>query len=228
MNFFEPIAAERVTNVPAPVEFKSIALPRNHPTIPDDGAVICVHLDIWSTVFEESITSPGAQRKRWEKILKFFLKVGTLNNLKASPVLTFLENSLAVIENSRADDNEKLNIDDNMKIDHRYEPVKVTGIVRSKNLVFNSIPLHNMWDAISFVYTVCVEKVSTRCQAEAHIFQFRTIIQALRAGGQKNEHILHKFGPTTTEAVWDSSFLMAFGTTCVGEGDNKSKMAESL
>ena len=143
--------------------------------------------------FEERIMSLGAQRERWKKILKFFLKVGTLNNLKATPALTFLENSLAIIENSRVDDGERLKVDENTKIDHRYEPVKVSGIVRSKNLIFNNIPLHNMWDAISFVYTVCVEKVSTRVQAEAHSFQFRMIVQALRAGGLKESTYLPQF-----------------------------------
>ena len=57
MSFFEPIASERVTHLPNPVEFKAITLPRNHPTLPDDGAVIRIHLDTWSTVFEESIMS---------------------------------------------------------------------------------------------------------------------------------------------------------------------------
>lgn len=194
MSYFEPIAAERVTDLPTPVEFKAITLPRNHITLPDDGAVIRLHLNIWSAVFRERITSRGAQRERWRKILKFFLKVGALNNLKTTPVLAFFENSLAVIENSKVGDNEKLKTDEYTKLNHQYEPIKVTGIVRSKNLIFNSIPLHNIWDAISFVYTVCVEKISTRRQAEAHSYQFRTIIQALRAGGDDYEHISHKFG----------------------------------
>lgn len=227
MSFFEPIASDRVTRLPKPVEFKPITLPRNHPTLPDDHAVIRIHLDTWSTVFEESIISPGAQRKRWQKILKFFLKVGTLNNLKATPALTFLENSLAIIENSKVNDSESLDVDENIKICQQYNPVKVTGIVRSKNLIFNSIPLHNVWDAISFVYTVSVEKIRTRRQAEAHTYQFRTIIKTLRAGEKKIQHVSHTFSPTTTEAAWDSSFLIAFGTTCVGEASNKKKMSES-
>ena len=37
MSYFEPIAAERVTDLPTPVEFKAITLPRNHITLPDDG-----------------------------------------------------------------------------------------------------------------------------------------------------------------------------------------------
>lgn len=41
------------------------------------------------------------------------------------------------------------------------------------------VPIFNIWNSISLIYTLCVEPVFNSLVAEVHLYQFRTIVQAL-------------------------------------------------
>jgi hypothetical protein len=37
------------------------------------------------------------------------------------------------------------------------------------------VPIFNIWDSISSIYTLCVEQIPTDLRAELRLFQFRTL-----------------------------------------------------
>ena len=49
-----------------------------------------------------------------------------------------------------------------------------------RNLCLQGFPVFNIWDSMSFIYTLCVEDIKTQLGAELHLYQFRLIISALR------------------------------------------------
>lgn len=95
--------------------------------------------------------------------------------------------------------------------------------------IYDTIPLFNIWDSISFIYTTCVEKIESQLHAELHLFQFRLIIHGLRSC----DYFPLFAGPTTVAAAWTAApqFVIAFATTCVGSrrrGDSiKAAMADA-
>jgi hypothetical protein len=80
--------------------------------------------------------------------------------------------------------------------------------------VYKAIPLFNIWDSLSFLYTTCVEDINSQLAAELHLFQFRMIINALRTC----DYFPGFAGPTTVGSAWSTSepFLIGYATTCVG------------
>jgi len=82
-------------NATSPKSPKS--LPRNHISIPDDGEKIRLYLHAWATVLDEAVNTTYQQRQKVSKILKFFIKVGTLNGLATTPSVKSLEDALAAL-----------------------------------------------------------------------------------------------------------------------------------
>jgi hypothetical protein len=92
-----------------------------------------------------------------------------------------------------------------------------------------SVPIFNIWDSISLIYTLCVEHVTSDLMAELHLFQFRTIVQILSKHWYKGEQ---KLSPSTVAATWSESqksipVKIAFATTCSGERDEKRAMQKA-
>src|SRR5437762_2696885 len=97
-----------------------------------------------------------------------------------------------------------------------------TAVWQSRNDLVQRVPLFNMWDALSFIYSFCVEAIETQLKAELHLFQFRTILCVLRRGPCFNA----TYAPTTVAATWSDSFsVIAFATSCVGEPRERKEMA---
>ena len=95
------------------------------------------------------------------------------------------------------------------------------------------VPIFNLWDSISMIYTLCVEPINTNLRAELHLYQFRTIILFL---SQHPYFRANRFRPTTAVATWSrqesspgGSFpsTIAFGTTSCGDGISKHIMSAS-
>lgn len=97
-----------------------------------------------------------------------------------------------------------------------------------QELIVQEIPLFNIWDCISFIYTVCAEGIETPLDAQLHLVQFHIIIGSLRA---VDDYFPRFAGPTTVAATWTAStqphpYTIAFATTCVGDSKNaKARMA---
>lgn len=89
-----------------------------------------------------------------------------------------------------------------------------------------AVPIFNVWDSMSFIYTLCVESISSDLMAELHLFQFRTIVQILLNHWYTGPV---KQSPSTVAAAWSDPGIsapvkIAFATTCSGEADDKVAM----
>jgi hypothetical protein len=87
------------------------------------------------------------------------------------------------------------------------------------------MPLFNIWDSLSFIYTVCAENIHTQVGAELRLVQFRVIIQALR---QCEKVFPESTPPNTVAATWTEAsnskpLTIAFATTCVGPSGSGTK-----
>jgi hypothetical protein len=94
------------------------------------------------------------------------------------------------------------------------QTVSQVQLLPSPRDVYKAIPLFNIWDSLSFLYTTCVEDVNSQLAAELHLFQFRMVINALR----QCDYFPSFAGPTTVGSAWSTSepFLIGYATTCVG------------
>src|SRR5208282_247787 len=91
----------------------------------------------------------------------------------------------------------------------------------SSSDLYKAIPLFNIWDSISYIYTMCVEEIKNQLKAELHLFQLCTIVQALRSC----DYFPYWASPPTVGTAWadmgvDKPFLVAYATTCVGPKKN--------
>lgn len=69
---------------------------------------------------------------------------------------------------------------------------------RIRNLqkfTIHNVTLFNIWDAISFIYTMCVQDVKTPVEAQLHLVQFRLIIKSLSAEPKLFSRLLHTPAP---------------------------------
>ena len=196
---------------------------RNHHSLPDDQDKIGLHLQAWANVVAEPHDTVEAQRHRIDKILNFFINVGTRNELETTPAVKFLQDALSAVR--RGDDFSRASkvIPWHVRISQLSVPRKTDyeRLLSLKNLCLHGIPLFNIWDSMSFIYTVCVQDIKTQLGAELYLYQFRMIVQALR-----DCMYFHNYaGPTTVAASWteeaqNKPLMIAFATTCVGPRKN--------
>jgi hypothetical protein len=110
--------------------------------------------------------------------LHFFVKVATLNNLDTTPSVKALQSALVVV--GRGGDLFTKSAESEWKatIAQLDKPASASTV---RNLIVHGIPLFNIWDCISFIYTVCAEDVKTPLETQLHLVQFRVIIKSLRS-----------------------------------------------
>jgi hypothetical protein len=86
-----------------------------------------------------------------------------------------------------------------------------------------SVPIFNVWDSISLIYTLCVEDIMDDLRAELHLFQFRMMVQIM-----SQLWYAQGYSPSTAAATWSASPTarrkIAFATTCSGELSQKREM----
>jgi hypothetical protein len=101
------------------------------------------------------------------------------------------------------------------------------GIEIAREAVYE-VPIFNIWDSLSLIYTLCVEEIQTDRGAQLHLLQFRTIIRIL-----SSHWYMKSFAPSTVAAAWSISTFenrgkcIAFATSCGGKGTEKQKNAEA-
>ena len=221
----DTIPLHEVRNIVRSISSASLksAVFRNHPSLPKDHIKISLNLGIWKNVHDEP-HDESSIRARIDKILTFFLNIASSNQLTITPAVQTLRDSLSILrrggdfgrEAAKKNWRERISQLSEAKTNH-------DSVSTLRNLCLQGFPIFNIWDSISFIYTLCVEDIKTQLGAELHLYQFRLIISALR----KSELYFPYFaGPTTVAASWKETenqhFAVAFATTAVGdkEGDN--------
>lgn len=118
-------------------------------------------------------------------------------------------------------DDPEINWEGSGEVGHRMKSnlVLSPNNLQSTTSLIDEIPLFNLWDSLSFIYTKAVEPITDRLHAELHLYQFWTIICILR---DCEKHFIPFATPTTAAATWrkppetGQSYIIAFATTCVG------------
>src|SRR2546423_7918899 len=181
-----------------------------------------VALDIrrWRAVLDMPCQSLKAQQKKITTILNYFIDIGKANSLRGTPALIHLENALEHVQKQN-DPATAFNLHWKTTIAQTSSQLQTWRSPDSLTIL-KDIPITNIWDSISFIYTFCVEDISNQTKAELHLYQFRTILSALRSC----EYFTAQAGPCTAAATWSSppssqSLTIAFATTCVGPRQNK-------
>ena len=192
---------------------------RNHPSLPDDRDRICLHLETWAKVLAEPIDTMDSQRSRIDKLLNFFINVATLNDLATTPAVQSLQEAVSVVRRGGDFSRDCKTIPWQVRVSQLSVATKTNyqRILNLRNLCIHGIPLFNIWDSMSFIYTVCAEDLKTQLGAELHLYQFRMIIAAFHAC----EYFHGYAKPTTVAASWteetqNQPLNIAFATTCVG------------
>jgi hypothetical protein len=89
------------------------------------------------------------------------------------------------------------------------------------------VPICNIWDSISLIYTLCVEPIYSAKEAEHHLYQFRTIVQCL----SNHWYFKPDLGPTTVvytarDNGRSQRQTIAFAINCCGDLARKHAMAQ--
>jgi len=217
-----------------------------------DSARICLDLETWKYQLAEQVE----EQKKIERILQYFVAVAQKNGLKDTPAVSCLERAISTLAKSddsagtparswmdRISQRTILEVKEDLSaleqgdrcmqrlIDTSNEhdsQILASQPLLSSRALYKTVPLFNLWDALSYIYTMCVEEIKSQLMAELHLFQFRMIIEILR----NCEYFAAFASPTTVASAWadmGNNFLIAYATTCVGpkqEGDTtKEEMA---
>jgi len=195
----------------------------------DDSNRISLDLSYWNSVLQ---MDTGRQETRWEKlrlILDFFIDKAITNNLEATPAAEELISYRDQVYRNLARTMSLVGLRaDNWK--ERIGQLEIanargTSLEETRRLVLNSVPLFNLWDFVSFLYTLCVEDIADHWHAELHLLQFRTILQAMRSVPYLSPGLVN---PSTVVMVVGSGYTslpIAFATSCVGTRPDKREMA---
>ena len=197
----------------------------NHPLHTNPNK-ITLDLNRWKTLNGKPRDKESA-RNRIEEILQFFLNISWSNNLSPSPAVQTLQNSLSVLRRGGDFSRDAAQKCWRKRIAQASAPKTNHDPVSTlRNLCLHGFPIFNIWDSISFIYTLCVEDIKGQLGAELHLYQFRLILKALR---DCETYFVPFAGPTTVAASWtvqqNQPLAIAFATTAVGEkGDNTKEL----
>ena len=197
---------------------------RNDPSLPADQDRISLNLQTWKNVLDEPINTETLARKRIDKILTYFVNIASSNDLANAPAVQTLRESLSMLRRGgdfcrdAAKKSWRERIAQLAAAKTNHDP-----LLSLRNLAIDGFPIFNIWDSMSFIYTVCATDVKTQLGAELHLYQFRMIITALRAC---QEWFSRFAGPTTVAASWKEetetrALAIAFATTSVGQTREK-------
>lgn len=221
-NLVQVTAVRKVTNVfrasaPSPIPLdlpRWISLRASHPTANDVDQVRKV-LQYFLDVATDNLLNDTVAAHKLKQALKLVDSIQPQTDIASIPIISrtsYAEARLPLIQI----ENQILSSNDFW----RY------GASLSRAAVYE-VPIFNIWDSISLIYTLCVEDIHTDLRAELHLFQFRTIIRILSTHWYRKS-----YSPSTVAAAWSVSpsngtKCIAFATTCSGRGLNKRKNAEA-
>jgi len=184
--------------------------------------VIKLHLDTWHiNAFKSPSESDEDKRSRFRYILKYFIKLATLNNLDDTPALTKLRDAW----------NQTLPVKGelkNVEVKDRMQSKKIALLITStpektyRDFAFSKFPIFNIFDAIALIYTVCIGEITVEQDAEFHLLQLKYILKSISSTGYISKHAC----PSTVAASWKhssgSSFRVCFAFSCCGDKEQKT------
>jgi hypothetical protein len=185
---------------------------RHHPSFTTDRNRIRLNLEEWEKVFAAPIDTEERARTRINQILDFFINVARSNGLELTPAFESLQTSLSILrrggdftwEAAKKNWRERIVQLSTAKTDSD----RITSL---RNLCLHGFPIFNIWDSISFIYTLCAEDVMTQVGAELLLYQFRMIVKALR---QCETWFSLFAGPTTVAASWKEEHAESTSLHC--------------
>ena len=198
---------------------------RNSPS-PPDIKKIPLDVESWKNVLDEPLDE-GSARGRIDKILNFFINIASSNDLAMTPAVQTLRDSLSILRRGgdfsreATKKNWRARISQLSAAKTNHDPVSTL-----RNLCLQGFPIFNIWDSMSFIYTLCVEDIQTQLGVELHLYQFRMILTVLR---NCDKYFVAFARPTTVAASWKEEarhqpLAVAFATTAVGKGDNTKEI----
>ena len=148
---------------------------RSGQTLLSNTCRIPLQIGTFANILKNTETTPtditGVQ-----EILQFFIDIGNANNLSSTPVVSNVQAALDACRQgtslksvSRAPWNDI--------IQTRQHSGSYSMALRS--YIIHGIPLFNIWDDLSYLYTLCCEDIFTDRECELHIYQLRLAILAL-------------------------------------------------
>jgi hypothetical protein len=201
----------------------------------DEQTVIKLDLTFWHAVLHEPV--PANNLQKVDTILQFFVDVGTANGLDNTVAVQKLKTAILLVRNppkkppswlqrmSHSETAFRLPLIDSGGTLLRSTDDVSSALTKLFQLATYNIPLFNIWDSISLIYTLCVEQTASTIATQLHVYQFRTIVRALANHPYFNSA---NNSPTTVVATWaQPGHPVAFATSCSGGRTEKVAMALS-
>jgi hypothetical protein len=194
------------------------------PSLPTSSQKIELHIGAWAKMAEKPVTAVKEGLDKTTTILKYFIEVATSNGLASTPAVATLMTAMDAAQKG-LDPTNTTPIAWSCKISQHTRAHTPSYTFQLKEFILNGFPLFNIFDAMSLIYTLCIEDLFAARECELHLYQFRFIILAFH----KNLWMNSTFLPTTAAATWHQSevgkpFAIAFATTCVGRSATRQQM----
>lgn len=176
-----------------------------------------LHIGKWAKFAETPVNNAAEGAQKVCDILNYFISVASANGYQNTPAVQTLHSATQTAQNG-LDPTLTTVIPWKEKISHNTRTQTPSYTLRLKEYVLNGVPLFNIFDAISILYTACLEDLFTVRECELHLYQFRLMLTAFN----KNIWINGAFVPNTVAATWYEAeegqpFIIGFATTCIGK-----------
>lgn len=192
-----------------------------------NDSCITLHLATWWKLAHVAPEASDAQkRKNFRYLISYFLRVAERHNLEQNPAYKIVQRCFDISLQKR-----KLDlIDIKQRIQSEREPtfVSLAPDSRVRQLLFQDFPLHNFFDALALLYTLCVDDILTDREGELYLLQLRFVARAFLATG----YFSRAYFPATVGASWQKKvytfpFSVCFSFSCVGNKHKGQKAREA-
>jgi hypothetical protein len=201
----------------------------------DQRTEIKLDLTFWHAILHDPVPPDNLQKV--DKILQIFVDIGAANGLNGTVAVQKLQDAIFLIRNppkkppsrlqrmSHSETILRLPLVDSAHALLRSTEDASSALTKLLQLATYNVPLFNIWDSISLIYTLCVERTTSPIAAQLHIYQFRTAVSALASHPYFNSG---NSSPTTVVATWaQTGNPIAFATSCSGKRTEKVAMARA-
>ena len=178
----------------------------------------------WSSRASTHVPKHQSQQTAIE-YLNYFLKMGLNQGLRNdSHPIAILQDSLNEIGSPNPS---QQNIAIRRVAHNRLNPTTFT--LQLRDFAFNEIPVFNVWDAITLIYSLAVEDVYCDREVDLFLYQLRLIFISMR----NTEIWSSDYCPSTVAASWTTTgpnnhFLVAYSVACIGGRKGKLRGDQNL
>lgn len=184
-----------------------------------------LHIADWATL-KKAKSSVVSGLQTVVEILDVFIDVALANKLDESPAVEILRKAKGTAEKAQKLLPSESSFPDLAMNDRIAERVisPASFNFRYRDDVVKGVPLWNMFDALTYIYSACVADIFTTRDCELYLYQLRTIFGILgtAVGGYFGFTV-----PSTVAATWrevkGGPFLVGFAASCTG--NDKRTMA---